>query len=130
VPAAVAAALEAVRICRSPEGPELFGRVLENARYLHGGLRDLGYQVVEPTPIPGGEPLITPIVPVVIGDDLSTAQLWKALWEEGLYTNVALYPAVPPGGSLIRTSVMATHEQAHLDAALEIFERVKGMSAP
>jgi len=61
----------------------------------------------------------------VVGDDLATAHLWKALWDEGLYTNVALYPAVPPGRSLIRTSVMATHERSHLDAALETFERVK-----
>ena len=58
----------------------------------------------------------------MIGDDLATATLWKALWDEGVYTNVALYPAVPPGGSLIRTSVMATHEREHLDRALEIFE--------
>jgi 8-amino-7-oxononanoate synthase len=65
--------------------------------------------------------VITSIVPVVIGDDLPTATLWKALWDAGLYTNVALYPAVPPGGSLIRTSVMATHEREHLDRALEIF---------
>jgi 8-amino-7-oxononanoate synthase len=128
VPAAVAAALEAVRICRSAHGPELFARVLENARYLHAGLRELGYRVVEPTPLPGGGEVITPIVPIVIGDDLTTAQLWKALWDEGLYTNVALYPAVPPGGSLIRTSVMATHERDHLDRALEIFDRVKGTS--
>src|ERR671936_79931 len=47
VPAAVAAALEAVRICRSPDGPELFARVLDNARHLHAGLRELGYRVVE-----------------------------------------------------------------------------------
>jgi 8-amino-7-oxononanoate synthase len=125
VPAAVGAAFEAVRICRSPEGPELFARVLDNARYLHKGLGDLGYRVIAPTPLPGGGEVITPIVPIVIGDDVTTAQLWKALWDEGLYTNVALYPAVPPGGSLIRTSVMATHERQHLDRALEIFSKVK-----
>ena len=124
VPAAVAPALEAVRICRSPEGAELFAQVLENARYLHAGLRELGYRVVEPTRLPDGREMITPIVPVVIGDDLPTAQLWKALWDEGVYTNVALHPAVPPGGSLIRTSVMATHRREHLDQALEVFERV------
>ena len=125
VPAAVAAALEAVRICRSPEGPELFARVLDNARYLHAGLSQLGYDVVKPTSLPGGGEVITPVVPIVIGDDVATAQLWKALWDEGLYANVALYPAVPPGRSLIRTSVMATHDRGHLDQALEIFERVK-----
>ena len=124
VPAAIAAALEAVRICRSDEGPELFARVLDNAAYLHAGLRELGYRVVEPSPLPDGSEVITPIVPVVIGDDLPTAELWKLLWDEGVYTNVALYPAVPPGGSLIRTSVMATHQREHLDRALEIFGAV------
>ena len=50
--------------------------------------------------------------------------LWKALYEEGLYTNVALHPAVPPAGALLRTSLMATHEREHLDRALASFERV------
>jgi len=125
VPAAIAAAYAAVRICRSPEGRDLFTRVLENAAYLHGGLRRIGYRVVEPTRLPDGRELITPIVPVVVGDDWQTAALWKALWDRGLYTNVALYPAVPRGGSLIRTSVMASHEHEHLDRALQIFEEVK-----
>src|SRR5207237_5774631 len=44
VPAAVGAALAAVRICNSPEGPELFERLLDNAAYLHAGLKDLGYR--------------------------------------------------------------------------------------
>jgi 8-amino-7-oxononanoate synthase len=125
VPAAIAAALEAVRICRSDEGPQLFAQVLGNAAYLHQGLRGLGFKVVEPTSLPSGAQLVTPIVPVVVGDDVPTAMLWKALWDEGVYTNVALHPAVPPGGSLIRTSVMATHEREHLDRALEIFAKVK-----
>jgi 8-amino-7-oxononanoate synthase len=124
VPSALAAALEAVRICRSDEGPALFARVLDNAAYLHRGLEELGYRVVAPSPV-GDAEVITPIVPVVIGDDLPTARLWKALWDAGMYVNVALYPAVPPGGSLIRTSVMATHEREHLDRALEIFASVR-----
>jgi 8-amino-7-oxononanoate synthase len=125
VPAAVAAALAAVRICRSPEGSELFERVLANAAYLHAGLRELGYRVVEPTRLPGGREIVTPIVPVVIGEDWETAALWKALWDRGVYTNVALYPAVPRGGSLIRTSVMASHEREHLDRALEVFAAMR-----
>ena len=129
VPAAAAAALEAVRICRSAEGPELFARVLDNAAYLHRGLRELGFRVVEPSRLPDGTEVITSVVPVVIGDDLPTATLWKALWDAGIYTNVALYPAVPPGGSLIRTSVMATHEREHLDRALEIFESCRDLAA-
>ena len=129
VPAAVAAAREAVRICRSAEGPELFARALDNAAYLHRGLSELGFRVVEPARSRTAREVITPIVPVFVGDDVLTATLWKALWDEGMYTNVALYPAVPPGGSLIRTSVMATHEREHLDRALEIFEGCRDLAA-
>jgi 8-amino-7-oxononanoate synthase len=125
VPAAVGAALGALRIVRSDEGPALFARVLDNARYLHRGLAELGFQVAEPTRLPDGSELVTPIVPVVIGDDWQAVLLWKALYDAGVYVNVALYPAVQRGGALLRTSVMATHEREHLDRALETFDRVK-----
>jgi 8-amino-7-oxononanoate synthase len=125
VPAAVGAALAAVRICRSPEGPELFRRVLDNARYLQRGLSELGLLVVDPTPLPGGGDLLTPIVPVTVGDDWKAALLWRSLYDAGVYVNVALHPAVPPSGALLRTSVMATHERRDLDRALEAFAQVK-----
>src|SRR5437764_7279302 len=69
VPASVGAALAAVRICRSPEGVELFARVLDNARYLHSGLSSLGFRVVQPTRLAEGTEVVTPVVPVVVGDD-------------------------------------------------------------
>jgi 8-amino-7-oxononanoate synthase len=125
VPAALGAALAAVRICRSSEGPELFAKVLENARYLHRGLSELGLRVVEPTTLRDGVNLVTTVVPVVVGDDWKAALLWKALYDAGLYVNVALHPAVPPAGALLRTSVMATHDHATLDRAVEIFAEVK-----
>jgi 8-amino-7-oxononanoate synthase len=125
VPAATGAALAAVRICRSAEGPELFARVLENAGYLHRGLMQLGFRVVEPTRLADGREVITPVVPVVVGDDWKAALLWKALYDAGVYVNVMIHPAVPPGGALLRTSVMASHDQATLDRALDIFASVK-----
>jgi 8-amino-7-oxononanoate synthase len=126
VPAATGAALGALRIIRSEEGAEMRAKVLDNARYLHDGLAALGYQVMEPNRLPDGSDLITPIVPVLVGDDWKAVLLWKALYDAGVYVNVAIYPAVQRGGALLRTSVMATHERDHLDRALEIFERVKG----
>jgi len=125
VPAAVGAALAAVRICRSDEGREMFAKALENARYLHSGLRALGFRVVAPTRLADGSEVVTTVVPVVIGDDWKAAFLWKSLYEAGIFVNTALHPAVPPGGALLRTSVMATHDHATLDEALATFGEVK-----
>jgi 8-amino-7-oxononanoate synthase len=125
VPAAVGAALAAVRICRSSEGPELFAKVLDNARYLHQGLSNLGFRVVPPTRLPDGTEVVTPVVPVVVGDDWNAGLLWKALYDGGVFVNTALHPAVPPGGALLRTSVMATHDHGTLDEALDVFARAK-----
>ena len=123
VPAAVGAALAALRIIRS-EGPALFSRLLENAAYLREGFRGLGLAVVEPGTLPDGSEATTPVVPVRVGEDWQAVLLWKRLYDEGVYTNVAIHPAVPPGGALLRTSLMATHEREHLDHALGVFERV------
>ena len=123
VPASLGAALEAVRICRR-EGRALFARLLDNADYLRRGFGELGLRVVEPGRLPDGSAAITPVVPVVVGEDWQAVLLWKALFEAGVYTNVALHPAVPPGGALLRTSLMATHERDHIDRALAIFEQV------
>ncbi|MDQ3720724.1 MAG: aminotransferase class I/II-fold pyridoxal phosphate-dependent enzyme [Actinomycetota bacterium] len=116
VPAAVGASLGALRVIRSSEGAELMARVLDNGAYLRRGLQERGFEV------PDG---ISPIVPVVIGDDWQAALMWKALFEAGVYVNVALYPAVPRGGALLRTSVSAAHSREHLDTALERFEAAR-----
>jgi 8-amino-7-oxononanoate synthase len=123
VPAAIGAALGALRIIRS-EGPQLMATLLGNAAYLRQGLRDLGLRVVEPGRLPDGSEATTPVVPVLVGEDWQAVLLWKALFEAGVYTNVAIHPAVPPDGALLRTSLMATHRRDHLDRALEIVGRV------
>ncbi len=132
VPAALGAALAALRIVRSPEGTELLAQVLERARYLSAGLSELGFRTLggepvrtSPQPDAPRERIVTPIVPVLVGDDWQAALLWRALYDEGVFTNCALHPAVPPGGALLRTSVMATHDTATLDRALDAFARVK-----
>ncbi|HXM87553.1 MAG TPA: aminotransferase class I/II-fold pyridoxal phosphate-dependent enzyme [Solirubrobacteraceae bacterium] len=150
VPAALGAALGALRVLRSDDGPELLARVLENARHLRDGLQERGFAVVSPQSLPreagvqlsapgvlAGEPaagivsdadrstIVTPIVPVLVGDDWQAALLWRALYDAGVFVNTALHPAVPPGGAMLRTSVMATHDAATLDRALDAFTRVK-----
>jgi 8-amino-7-oxononanoate synthase len=142
VPAAVGAALAALRVLRSEEGPAMLERVLENARRLRDGLHERGFAVVAPQQLPsdghlqehapgvrgapGMRTIVTPIVPILVGDDWKAALLWRALYDAGVFVNTALHPAVPPGGAMLRTSVMATHDEATLERALEIFARVKG----
>jgi 8-amino-7-oxononanoate synthase len=75
--------------------------------------------------MPDGSEIITPVVPVVVGDDWKAVFLWKALYEGGVFVNVAIHPAVPPAGALLRTSVMATHDTTVLDEALAIFKQAK-----
>ena len=69
--------------------------------------------------------MVTPVVPVLVEDDWKAVLLWKALYDAGVYVNVAIHPAVPPGGALLRTSVMATHDEAVLNRALDVFSSVK-----
>jgi 8-amino-7-oxononanoate synthase len=133
VPAALGAALAALRIVRSPEGSRLLARVRERASYLAAGLDELGYSVLRGEPVrmgPGPDAAVatvtTPIIPILVGDDWKAALLWRALYDRGVFTNCALHPAVPPAGALLRTSVMATHDRATLDRAIEVFAEVKG----
>jgi 8-amino-7-oxononanoate synthase len=141
VPAALGAALAALRVLRSDDGPVLLADVLANARRLRDGLEEIGFAVVAPQTLPasgvqpgapgvrteaaGVETIVTPIVPVLVGDDWKAALLWRALYDAGVFVNTALHPAVAPGEAMLRTSVMATHDDATLDRALEIFAHVK-----
>jgi 8-amino-7-oxononanoate synthase len=94
-------------------------KVLANARVWSDGLVERGFKVVR-----HGD-LVTPIVPVLVEDDWKAGLLWKALYDAGVFVNTALHPAVPPGGALLRTSVMATHDTPTLERALDAFASVK-----
>jgi len=68
-------------------------------------------------------PSETQIIPVIIRIDELAFMLWKLLIENGILTFPAVYPAVPKGKALIRTSYSATHTDEELDTVLEVFER-------
>ncbi len=112
-PASVAAVMAALEIIdREPERRE---RLWANTRKMMKGLRELGFET---------GPTETPIVPVVVGEDLSVFQMWRRLFDEGVFANPIVSPAVPPGRALIRTSYMATHTPEQLDRVLEVFAKV------
>jgi 8-amino-7-oxononanoate synthase len=131
VPAALGAALAALRILRSDDGPALLDSVLDNADYLAAGLEAIGLRVHRGAPVRGAGPeqgaltITTPVIPIEIGDDWKAGLMWKALYDAGVFTNCALYPAVARGEAMLRTSVMATHTRELLDRALQTFASVK-----
>jgi 7-keto-8-aminopelargonate synthetase-like enzyme len=48
----------------------------------------------------------------------------KGLFENGVFVNSVISPAVPEGRELLRTSYMASHTEEQLDRVLAAFEKV------
>ncbi len=116
-PSAVATVHAALNVIK--DQPERRARLWKNARKMQRGLQSLGYNIGDSQ---------TPIVPVIIGDDLNTFVFWKQLLDEGVFTNPVVSPAVPPGSARLRTSYMASHTDDQLDFVLEKFDKVgKGL---
>ena len=112
-PANAAAALAALQVMR--EEPERSARVLEVADKMRKGFTALGFNIGNST---------TPVVPIIIGDDQKTFLSWKLLFENGVFVNPVISPAVTPGHQLLRTSYMATHTDEQMDQVLSVFEKV------
>lgn len=110
-PASVAVALATLDIIEKQ--PERRKRLWDITKKMKNGLEGMGYDT---------GPTETPIIPVFIRDDQRAFMLWKMLRERGIFTNPIIYPAVPPGEALIRTSYSANHSDEELDAVLEAFE--------
>jgi 8-amino-7-oxononanoate synthase len=110
-PASVAAALKALEIIQAePERRERLWRVSNKMRTA---FRMLGYDTGVSD---------SAVVPVLIGDQVKCFRLWKALYENGIFANPVIPPAVEPGHALMRTSYMAIHQDHQLDRVIEQFE--------
>jgi len=108
-----AAALAALHIMKRE--PERIERVNQIGQTMRREFKNLGFEIGNSE---------TPIIPIIIGDDLLTLKTWKLLFDNGVFVNPILSPATPPGRQLLRTSYMATHTDEQLDQVLTIFEKV------
>jgi len=106
-----AAALAALDILERE--PHRSRAVLAHAKRVRSELRGLGFDT--------GPDSVSPIVPVILGEQDRTFAFWKALFDLGVFTNPVTAPAVPRGQDLIRTSYMATHTQEQLDEVIAGF---------
>lgn len=112
-PASIAAAAKALEIVERE--PERRKQLWETTAYMKRELRALGFDTGDSE---------SPVIPIVVGDDLLTFKMVHRLHEEGVFVNCVISPAVPVGRAMIRTSYMATHTREHLDRALDALGRV------
>ena len=112
-PGAAAAVLAALKIMI--EEPERRERLWKNTHKMHKELRHLGFDIGTTE---------TPVVPIMIYDDMTCFKFWRELSDEGIFANAIVPPAVAPGMSLIRTSYTATHTDKQLDRVLDTFARL------
>jgi 8-amino-7-oxononanoate synthase len=112
-PANAAAALAALQVMR--DEPNLCKRVINVAEKMRKGFKSLGFNI-------GNS--VTPVVPIIIGDNETTFKMWKLLFDNGVFVNPVISPAVPAGKQLLRTSYMATHTDEQMNHVLDVFKKV------
>jgi 8-amino-7-oxononanoate synthase len=112
-PASVASVIKAIEIIERE--PERRQRLWENTRFMMRELTNLGFDTGSSE---------TPVIPLVVGEDLTAFRMTIRLQEEGVFVNPVVSPGVPPGRALIRTSYMATHTREQLERALDAFGKV------
>ncbi len=87
----------------------------DNARTLHGGLKEMGFKL-------GTEQADSAIIAVILEDQVQGAMMWQALLEGGLYVNLARPPATPAGTFLLRCSLCAEHTPEQIQRVLGMFK--------
>lgn len=112
-PSNTAAVLAALDVMRTE--PERIERLLQIADYMRTEYQRLGFDTGHS---------VTPVIPILIGDDMRTFMTWKMLFESGVFVNPVISPAVAAGRQMLRTSYMATHTDEQLDQVLTTFKLV------
>jgi len=97
------------------EEPQLREQLWKNTHKMLNGYKELGYDT-------GASE--TPIIPIIIKDGIKVYEMCRHLFENGVFVNPVVSPAVPAGREILRTSCMATHTEEQLDRVLEAFQKV------
>ncbi|MDR2651310.1 MAG: aminotransferase class I/II-fold pyridoxal phosphate-dependent enzyme [Prevotellaceae bacterium] len=112
-PASAASVLAALEIMQTE--PERIEHLMNMTRYSIKTLRDLGFDIGHPE---------TPIIPILIRDNVKTFMFTKLLMSEGVFVNPVVSPAVAENMTMIRFSLMATHTKEQIDFAIDKIVKV------
>jgi 8-amino-7-oxononanoate synthase len=111
-PASTASAMAALDILI--EQPQLVDKLNYNANFLRTNLKQLGFNVLDGN---------TAIIPIYAEEAIGM-KLWKEMYDRNIFVNIFIPPATPPGTTLIRNSMMASHDQNHLDYIVDSYAYV------
>ncbi|NLJ73491.1 MAG: glycine C-acetyltransferase [Firmicutes bacterium] len=112
-PAVTAAGMAAIDLLQ--EQPEIIDRLWENTEFFRSGLQSLGFDT-------GNS--VTPIIPVIVGDEKQAMQLADELFDNGVFAQGIAFPTVPRGKARVRNIITAAHTESDLQYALDVFAKV------
>ena len=112
-PASIASVTAALR--RIAADPSLQAAIWANARRLHAGLGEQGFDLASP---------VSPVIAIRLPDEATAVRAWNRLLEQGVYVNLAVPPGTPNNACLLRCSVSAAHTPAQIDEVLRRFGTV------
>ncbi|WP_422361559.1 serine palmitoyltransferase [Reichenbachiella sp.] len=115
-PASAASALAALEIIK--DEPERIEKLWDNTNYTIKCLKENEFDIGEAE---------SPIVPIYVRDNTKTFQVTQMLFNEGVFVNPVISPAVPSNSSLLRFSLMATHSHEQIDVAIDKFIKARKM---
>lgn len=107
-----AASLEVLKEMRNTDIQE---SLKQNAEYVRSGLKAIGFNTLNS---------ITPIIPVIVGDEYILTQMTKELYDRDIFTNAIFPPVVPPNMCRIRIGVMSSHTRRDCDKLINSFYEI------
>jgi len=113
-PSCAGSALAALRLM--VRDASIFDELWSKVDFFRNGVNAIGYHTLDST---------TPIVPLFVGSETLAFKMCRQALDMGVFATPAIYPAVPMGHALIRTSVMRGHTREHLQTALDVLAELK-----
>jgi len=112
-PAVAATCLAAIDVLETE--PQWMEKLWQNTKFFKAGLQALGFNTGTSE---------SPITPVIVGDSARAIRLSDRLFEEGVFAQGITFPTVARDKARVRTIVTASHTDAELQFALDIFRKV------
>lgn len=112
-PQVTASVLKALELIQTR--PEIRSKLWDNVNYLRNKFTELRIDTGTS---------VSPIFPIMIGNNKKVYEIAKLLQEKGIFTNGIVYPAVRIKEPSLRVSVLASHTKEHMDRLINALSEI------